>query len=198
MRKTLRTHLILVTEGRFFCFFIAIGSVFLTYEMTKHAILDGSEFYLYCIFAWGMDVVVCLLLRYFWPLCFGKLIFTERYVEWRCMFICSVKIPYTELKYVSIRAFDDGNVVPDLYATGAEYVLLSTQPLPKARIDRIRCRKGLIKFQFLSKDAAVFCAYLPEPFNRMFRSRTEAYTREKNRQLRKKQKRKAKRQAKRK
>lgn len=193
MRKTLRTHLILVTEGRFFCLFITIGSAFFTYEMTKHAILDGSEFYVYCIFFWGMDVAVCFLLRHFWPLCFGKMILAEHYVEWRCIFMRSVRIPYTELKYVTIRSFRDRNAVPDLYSVGFEYVLLSSSPIPKQRIDKIRCGNGLIKFQLLDKGGIVLSEYLPAPYNRMFRSRAEAYLREKERRARQREKRREKR-----
>lgn len=87
-----------------------------------------------------------------WPLIFGELTLTADYVKWHALFMRSVKIPYSELRYVEIRRFDEGNVVPDLYGTGQMYLLLSTKPLPKKRIDKIHCGDGLIKYQFLRQD----------------------------------------------
>lgn len=130
---------------------------------------------------------------HYWPLCFGKLTLTENYVKWHGLFIRSVKIPYSELRYVEIRHFDEGNVVPDLYGTGQMYLLLSSKSLPKKRIDKIRSGDGLIKYQFLMRDAAVFSEYLPERYKPMFQSRAEVYTRAKEKRARDWQKWKAKR-----
>lgn len=128
-----------------------------------------------------------------WPLIFGELILTADYVKWHALFMRSVKIPYSELRYVEIRHFDEGNVVPDLYGTGQMYLLLSSKSLPKKRIDKIRSGDGLIKYQFLMRDAAVFSEYLPERYKPMFQSRAETYTRAKKKQARDWQKWKAKR-----
>ena len=128
-----------------------------------------------------------------WPLILGELILTADYVKWHALFMRSVKIPYSELRYVEIRHFDEGNVVPDLYGTGQMYLLLSSKSLPKKRIDKIRSGDGLIKYQFLMRDAAVFSEYLPERYKPMFQSRAEAYTRAKEKRARDWQKWKAKR-----
>ena len=128
-----------------------------------------------------------------WPLIFGELTLTADYVKWHALFMRSVKIPYSELRYVEIRHFDEGNVVPDLYGTGQMYLLLSSKSLPKKRIDKIRSGDGLIKYQFLMRDAAVFSEYLPERYKPMFQSRAETYTRAKEKQARDWQKWKAKR-----
>lgn len=130
---------------------------------------------------------------HYWPLCFGKLTLTENYVKWHALFMRSVKVPYSELRYVEIRHFDEGNVVPDFYGTGQMYLLLSSKSLPKKRIDKIRSGDGLIKYQFLMRDAAVFSEYLPERYKPMFQSRAETYTRAKEKQARDWQKWKAKR-----
>ena len=134
---------------------------------------------------------------HYWPLCFGKLTLTEGYVKWHALFMRSVKIPYSELRYVEIRHFDEGNVVPDLYGTGQMYLLLSSKSLPKKRIDKIRSGDGLIKYQFLMRDAAVFSEYQGVksmlPYKPMFQSRAETYTRAKEKQARDWQKWKAKR-----
>jgi len=76
----------------------------------------------------------------------------------------------------------------DLYRTGQEYVLMSVDSLPKTRSG-----DGLIKYQFLMRDAAVFSEYLPERYKPMFQSRAEAYTRAKEKRARDWQKWKAKR-----
>ncbi|MEE0802444.1 MAG: hypothetical protein UIJ86_01945 [Oscillospiraceae bacterium] len=128
-----------------------------------------------------------------WPLIFGELTMTADYVKWHALFMRSVKIPYSELRYVEIRHFDEGNVVPDLYGTGQMYLLLSSKPLPKKRIDKIRCGDGLIKYQFLMRDAQTLSEFIPEPFDRMFRTRAEIYAREKKAMARDWQKWKAKR-----
>ena len=128
-----------------------------------------------------------------WPLIFGELTLTADYVKWHALFMRSVKIPYSELRYVEIRHFDEGNVVPDLYGTGQMYLLLSSKSLPKKRIDKIRSGDGLIKYQFLMRDAEVFSEYLPGRYKPMFQSRAEAYTRAKEKRARDCQKWKAKR-----
>ena len=81
----------------------------------------------------------------------------------------------------------------DLYRTGQEYVLMSVDSLPKTRIDKIRSGDGLIKYQFLMRDAQTLSEFIPEPFDRMFRTREEIYAREKKAMARDWQKWKAKR-----
>lgn len=81
----------------------------------------------------------------------------------------------------------------DLYRTGQEYVLMSVDSLPKTRIEKIRSGDGLIKYQFLMRDAEVFSEYFPERYKSMFQSRAETYTRAKEKQARDWQKWKAKR-----
>ena len=155
-------------------------------------IVEGFKIWYFVI-----TCVTTLLFAYniywLWPLCFGELTLTEDYVKWHALFMRSVKIPYSELRYVEIRHFDEGNVVPDLYGTGQMYLLLSSKSLPKKRIDKIRSGDGLIKYQFLMRDAEVFSEYLPERYKPMFQSRAEAYTRAKEKQARDWQKWKAKR-----
>lgn len=132
---------------------------------------------------------------HYWPLCFGKLTLTENYVKWHGLFIRSVKIPYSELRHVEIRQFREGNVMwgSDMYHTGYEFVLMSADPLPKTRIDKIRPGHGVIKFQLFGRMNAPLGAFIPEPFDRMFRTRAEIYAREKRAMARDWQKWKAKR-----
>lgn len=151
------------------------------------------QWVLWVLFALVMTAGCVYVLHWLWPQCFGEVTLTEDYVKWHALFMRSVKIPYSELRYVEIRHFDEGNVVPDLYGTGQMYLLLSSKSLPKKRIDKIRSGDGLIKYQFLMRDAAVFSEYLPERYKPMFQSRAEAYTRAKEKRARDWQKWKAKR-----
>lgn len=189
MRKTLYPHIILLTEGRLFFLMLAIFTFWILY-----VVLRQYQGWQYCIILLVVIVPCSIYInRIFWPLCFGELTLTKDYVKWHGLFLRSVKIPYSELRYVEIRRFDEGNVAPDFYGTGQMYLLLSTKPLPKKRIDKIRCGDGLVKYQFLMRDAQTLSEFIPEPFDRMFRTRAEIYAREKKAMARDWQKWKAKR-----
>lgn len=187
--KTLYPHIILLTEGRLLFLMLAIFPFCLLYVGLRQ--YEGWQ---YCVISLVVIAPCSIYVnRIFWPLCFGKLTLTKDYVKWHGLFLRSVKIPYSELRQVEIRRFDEGNVAPDLYGTGQMYLLLSTKPLPKKRIDKIRCGDGLIKYQFLMRDAQALSEFIPEPFDRMFRTRAEIYAREKKAMARDWQKWKAKR-----
>ena len=193
-RKTLYPHVILLVAQLFWLAGIVFSLVLICWAV-EDVIQNGLHFenglmysFLALIFILGGYAAFHL-----WPLIFGELTLTADYVKWHALFMRSVKVPYSELRYVEIRHFDEGNVVPDLYGTGQMYLLLSSKSLPKKRIDKIRSGDGLIKYQFLMRDAAVFSEYLPERYKPMFQSRAEAYTRAKEKQARDWQKWKAKR-----
>lgn len=188
-RKTLYPHVILLVARLMCLMFVAIPIV-LIYGM----IVEGFKVW-YFVITCVMTLLFAYNIYWLWPLCFGELTLTEDYVKWHALFMRSVKIPYSELRHVEIRQFREGNVMrnADLYRTGQEYVLMSVDSLPKTRIDKIRSGDGLIKYQFLMWDAAVFSEYFPERYKPMFQSRAETYTRAKEKQARDWQKWKAKR-----
>ena len=193
-RKTLYPHVILLVAQLFWLAGIVFSLVLICWAV-EDVIQNGLHFenglmysFLALIFILGGYAAFHL-----WPLIFGELTLTADYVKWHALFMRSVKVPYSELRYVEIRHFDEGNVVPDLYGTGQMYLLLSSKSLPKKRIDKIRSGDGLIKYQFLMRDAAVFSEYLPERYKPMFQSRAETYTRAKEKRARDWQKWKAKR-----
>ena len=169
----------------------ALFPCFLAYLIIRELVFGWVAYF----FTLLMVVLGTYVVYILWPLCFGELTLTEGYVKWHALFMRSVKIPYSELRHVEIRQFREGNVMQnaDLYRTGQEYVLMSVDSLPKTRIDKIRSGDGLIKYQFLMRDAAVFSEYLPERYKPMFQSRAETYTRAKEKQARDWQKWKAKR-----
>ena len=167
----------------------ALFPCFLAYLIIRELVFGWVAYF----FTLLMVVLGTYVVYILWPLCFGELTLTEGYVKWHALFMRSVKIPYSELRYVEIRHFDEGNVVPDLYGTEQMYLLLSSKSLPKKRIDKIRSGDGLIKYQFLMRDAQTLSEFIPEPFDRMFRTRAEIYAREKKAMARDWQKWKAKR-----
>lgn len=167
----------------------ALFPCFLAYLIIRELVFGWVAYF----FTLLMVVLGTYVVYILWPLCFGELTLTEGYVKWHALFMRSVKIPYSELRYVEIRHFGEGNVVPDLYGTGQMYLLLSSKSLPKKRIDKIRSGDGLIKYQFLMRDAQTLSEFIPEPFDRMFRTRAEIYAREKKAMARDWQKWKAKR-----
>ena len=186
-RKTLYPHVILLV-ARLMCLMFAAMPIVLIYGM----IVEGFKVW-YFVITGVMTLLFAYSIYWLWPQCFGEVTLTEDYVKWHALFMRSVKVPYSELRYVEIRHFDEGNVVPDLYGTGQMYLLLSSKSLPKKRIDKIRSGDGLIKYQFLMRDAAVFSEYLPERYKPMFQLRAEADTRAKEKRARDWQKWKAKR-----
>lgn len=126
----------------------ALFPCFLAYLIIRELVFGWVAYF----FTLLMVVLGTYVVYILWPLCFGELTLTEGYVKWHALFMRSVKIPYSELRYVEIRHFDEGNVVPDLYGTGQMYLLLSSKSLPQKRIDKIRSGDGLIKYQFLRRD----------------------------------------------
>lgn len=147
----------------------------------------------YFVITGVMTLLFAYSIYWLWPQCFGEVTLTEDYVKWHALFMRSIKIPYSELRYVEIRRIDEKHDVPDLYGNGHMYLLLSSKPLPQKPVEKIRSGDGLIKYQFLMRDAAVFSEYLPEQYKPMFQSRAEAYTRAKEKRARDWQKWKAKR-----
>lgn len=181
-RKTLYPHVILLVARLFWLAGIVFSLVLICWAV-EDVIQNGLHFenglmysFLALIFILGGYAAFHL-----WPLIFGELTLTADYVKWHALFMRSVKIPYSELRHVEIRQFREGNVMwgSDMYHTGYEFVLMSADPLPKTRIDKIRPGHGVIKFQLFGRMNAPLGAFIPEPFDRMFRTRAEIYAREK-------------------
>lgn len=122
----------------------------------------------------AITALVCFAEHYLWQLCFGKIIITDKYIRWRCLFCKSITLPVEEVKYTRVCTFSEGNMLysKNSYNAGFLYVLLSSSPLPGKRIDKIRCKGKLIRFMLTDKlcealvqtlpNGAVFTPYLPK------------------------------------
>ena len=67
----------------------------------------------YFVITGVMTLLFAYSIYWLWPQCFGEVTLTEDYVKWHALFMRSIKIPYSELRYVEIRHFGEGNVVPE-------------------------------------------------------------------------------------
>ena len=181
-RRTFRTHIILVTEGRLFLFLMLLiwpmmlfGTVITLIKGTDHPFLWVVALVIFISVTIGLFAVV---LPFFWPRCFGKLIVTDKTITWRCLFMKSRRIELSDIRYSDIRAFTEGNVVKcDFYHTGFLYILLSKKSIPQMRVDKYRCTDDLIIFMFSRKLCECLAEVLPEPTNLIFQARLPAFRR---------------------
>ena len=181
-RRTFRTHIILVTEGRILLFLFLFGFPFAAVVQILMAVKypDDCIFFI-AFFAFYLALfVLCfvVVLPFFWPRCFGKLIVTDKTITWRCLFMKSRRLELSDIRYSDIRAFTEGNVVKcDFYHTGFLYILLSKKSIPKMRVDKYRCTDDLIIFMFSRKLCEYLAETLPEPTNLIFQARLPAFQR---------------------
>lgn len=96
----------------------------------------------YFVITGVMTLLFAYSIYWLWPQCFGEVTLTEDYVKWHALFMRSIKIPYSELRYVEIRRIDEKHDVPDLYGNGHMYLLLSSKPLPQKRLKKSEAAMG--------------------------------------------------------
>lgn len=176
-KKVFRPHLVLLIEGRLLLLLLALGPLAMWYGVFV-VFRNGTQRMDMTIILFGLFVAAitgcCAWLEwYFWYHCWGKLIITEDFVIWKCLFCQTVKIPISDIRYVDIRTFAEGNAVrnKDIYKTGFRYLLISSESFPKKRIDKIRSGDGLIKFRCNDKICQALYEALPDPYCRRFKVR---------------------------
>ena len=99
------------------------------------------------VFALFLNFLVGWVLQYLWQPIWGKLILDENKITWRCIFYPKVQIEYPNIKFIAVRNFGNRNVVNvDIYKTGFQFILITTQSLPAAPIDKVKCKNGIIKW----------------------------------------------------
>lgn len=193
MKKTFRSHIILVTEGRLFCFLPLFGVCFFSYPCKLF--FDEKDYFGFGI---GFLFVVLFVVVFFvafwnfiWPLAWGKLIVNDKGVRWRCLFKKSIFLSWDECKYIGFETFTEGNVVKvDLYKTGFRYIYFSITPYPKefsGKINKLNCKEGFIKF--FPVNAKMCSAVLEHRDIPVLKTYVEQYKNMKKRQERLKQKR---------
>ena len=172
MKKVFRTHIVLATEGRIFTLLILLFALGVTY-VSAWLLTEGYTEMIFTFFVLHIIAYGCgyMTLRWAWQLAWGKIILTDSYIMWRCLFFKPVKIAYSDIRHIEKRAFKEGNVYKnrDYYKTGFLYFLVSSEPIPQKRIDKIYSGKKLIKFPLYNKKLGyALYSMLPEPYNRYF------------------------------
>ena len=159
MKKVFRPHIILYTEGRLLCIIMIFVPLLMLCMGIKFTFFSGEINY-----GTIHMIVIALLfillsgwvLEYLWQPIWGKLILDDEKITWKCLFCPKVQIEYANIKFIVVRTFGNRNAVHvDIYKTGFQFILIATQSLPNVPIDKVRCKKGLIKW---AKSEAVYKA----------------------------------------
>ncbi len=157
MRNVFRPHVVLCTIGRVFSIVLIIVPLFMLFMLVKFAFFSGEidyKFFPLVLFAIGLNVLVGWVLSYLWQPIWGKLILKSDKMIWKCIFCPQVQIEYAHIKCIAVRNFGNRNVVHvDVYKTGFQFILITTQSLPTLPIDKVKCKKGIIKW---AKNDAVY------------------------------------------
>ena len=161
-RKVIRPHIVLCTSGRIFLILLLVVPAYLLYVTMRSCLLNPTLWPAALVWI-GVIVLDIWIISIFWQQVWGKLIFKQDYLVWRCLFCKSVKLYYSEIGMVVIRNFGNRNVVKaDLYHTGFRFVLISKSPmLPQKSIDKIKCKEGIIKWQVFDGNLHILRDNLP-------------------------------------
>ncbi len=150
MRKVFRPHYVLCTVGRLFTLILIVVPLFMLCVFAKFAFFSGEINYAFIpliFFAIGLNILVWWLLGFFGQQIWGKLILDENKITWRCIFYPQVQIEYSDIKFIAVRNFGNRNVVNvDIYKTGFQFIIITSAKLPNLPIDKIKCKKGIIKW----------------------------------------------------
>ena len=174
-RYTVRTHPILMIGGRLFMLLvlIAIVAIIILFFTFKEPVYIVSTVIYIPIFIF--------VLYNFWHNCFGKLVITKELIKYKCLFTPTVVFNIEDVKYIDIREFRKGNVTVPKNGACQKYLLISSEPLPNVRIDKIKRNKKIIKFplgfEIGYKLSVALSECLPEPRNRMFAAKRYIYER---------------------
>jgi hypothetical protein len=163
-KKVLRPHIILLTEGRLFTLIMIVGVIAIVSAALYLTFSNGAVWSL--ILAIAVPVAQIYTLNFLWEQVWGKLILKEDRIVWRCLFRRKIEIKYTDIKRVASRDFGSRNVIKvDLYKTGFQWFLISTDcTLPSKPIDKIKCKKGLIKWRNSDKACQAMREFFPDKF----------------------------------
>jgi hypothetical protein len=165
MKKYVLPHPVLLI-GQIICllvcgiFFLGLYETIFNYEnIGSIGIIACAIFFFDIVFFYATGL---------WQQTFGILKITDEYILHFGLFLPVVKIRFDEIKYMEIRVFDKGNVVyvHNDHSFLYKYILISPNPLPTKRIDKIKPsrRKKLIKYALSMKLCKSIVDKLPERF----------------------------------
>ena len=150
MKKVFYPHVVLLVLGRFLTLFLSLFPICcITYTGWVFISKNDVTFLFITIFLAIMEIGSVYASVHFWSLSWGKLIVNDTKIIWKCLLCKTVTLDISNIKDVSVFSFSEGNSVKlDLYNTGFRYIVLSETNIPYIRVDKIKCRSGIIKFQY--------------------------------------------------
>lgn len=158
--KLIHPHIVLLIHGRILCI-IKIACDIIMFNKIQ----DWSETFV--VVGYIGFLALSLLLWYnvgdqIW----GTLAFTKTSVVFFGLFLPIVKLKYDDISFIDIREFKEGNPMHGALNTvdAYKFVLLSPNPLPQKRIDKIKSsrRKKIIKFAVNYKLCCALMEKLPK------------------------------------
>ena len=196
MKKVFRTHIVLVTEGRFFMLFCLLFLVWRIYVSIYSIIRDPSTLNIFCLIfdSFLLSLFYFGMCPFFWPRCFGKLIVTDEKITWKCLGMLTRSIAVEDINYAVFRVYNEDNVVrTEVYQDSFLYILLSKEPIPEKTVNKYKCGKSFIIFSSSPKLCKALGEVLPYPQNKKFIARGEEYDRIIRKRKRKKEEKREKR-----
>ena len=143
-KTTIRSHIILVTEGRLLTLIWVAGILWLLFVgFASDAQLE--DFLLFWLTGIGFIIMLLPAIRFFWPLCWGKIILYDDKIVFKCFPMPRLVIYYDQIRDIRITTWDKKNV-RDLYHTGHEYIIISTEPIPKKPLEKLYTNRKRIMF----------------------------------------------------
>ena len=177
MKKVFRPHIILFLGGRFFTLFVSSIILLALVACTHFAFFENDidiVFLVFLLIMVGFAILIAWLFDYLWPLIWGKLIITEDEIIWKCVFCKSVRIKFSDIYYIGIRNFGDRNYIQaDIYRTGFQYLIISSNGVPMQPIDKVRCKKGVIKWMCSPNVCKILYSKVPEKYRAILVRKTK-------------------------
>ena len=163
----------MVIEGRLLAAVIIYTVYLLGGEFVSIVVKDEfsviSDIFLAHFVFIGSFIMLLIFYYYFWQNIFGELVVTDNYVKWHGLFMIPRKLKFSDIRCMEIRTMGDENAVKyDVYNTGYQYLLISTDDLPKKKISKIRTGRNLIKFQVTPRICRQLYECMPAKYRWMF------------------------------
>ena len=180
-RETIiRPHWVLLFQGRAFMFLMYAFNVVLLYQVDFRFENIGVMGIILLI----VLIPLCVFLNVFFaPHIFGTLKITDESVKFFGLFLPTVKLNFSDIKYIDIRTFKDGNILygKNTITSTYKFLLISESPLPQKRIDKINssAKKKIIKYAVSFKLCESIVDKLPELQARIVKYQMHIYKKQK-------------------
>ena len=148
MKKRYFPHIVLCIHGRIFCLISVLTLSVFWYQV----FFNNDEFEVVGTAITAiLSILTIFVFRFLWEQIWGEIVIGDDYIKFCGLFLPTVKLECDKINYIEIRSFSKGNVFySDSLQTvdGYKFVLLSYNPLPNKRIDKIHSskRNKIIKF----------------------------------------------------